>query len=50
MICLEGVNARHLTSGEIPEEVDLLVCDASFISIAKVLEKAIYFVRKGVFW
>lgn len=47
VICLEGTNARHLTSAEIPEEVDLLVCDASFISIAKVLEKAISFVRPG---
>jgi 23S rRNA (cytidine1920-2'-O)/16S rRNA (cytidine1409-2'-O)-methyltransferase len=33
----EGVNARHLTRGEIPEPLDLLACDASFIGLATVL-------------
>ncbi len=33
----ERTNARHLTAAEIPEPIDLIVCDASFISLAKVL-------------
>ncbi|TVV76863.1 TlyA family RNA methyltransferase [Sphingomonas solaris] len=37
VIVLEQTNARHLTRAEIPEPVDLVVCDASFIGLAKVL-------------
>ncbi len=33
----EGVNARYLTQAEIPEPVDLITCDASFIGLATVL-------------
>jgi 23S rRNA (cytidine1920-2'-O)/16S rRNA (cytidine1409-2'-O)-methyltransferase len=33
----EGVNARYLTRAEIPEPVDLITCDASFIGLATVL-------------
>jgi 23S rRNA (cytidine1920-2'-O)/16S rRNA (cytidine1409-2'-O)-methyltransferase len=33
----EGVNARYLSRAEIPEPVDLIVCDASFIGLATVL-------------
>ncbi|MDB4986951.1 MAG: binding methyltransferase FtsJ like protein [Myxococcaceae bacterium] len=33
----EGVNARHLTASSLPELVDLVVVDASFISLAKLL-------------
>jgi 23S rRNA (cytidine1920-2'-O)/16S rRNA (cytidine1409-2'-O)-methyltransferase len=33
----EGVNARDLTAGTIPDPIDLLVCDISFVSVAKVL-------------
>jgi 23S rRNA (cytidine1920-2'-O)/16S rRNA (cytidine1409-2'-O)-methyltransferase len=43
----EQTNARHLDSGHIPEPIDLLVCDASFIALHKVLEKAVDFVRPG---
>jgi 23S rRNA (cytidine1920-2'-O)/16S rRNA (cytidine1409-2'-O)-methyltransferase len=43
----EQTNARHLEPGHIPEPIDLLVCDASFIALAKVLEKAVEFVRPG---
>jgi len=35
---LEQTNARYLTSEQVPEPVDIVVCDASFISLAKVLE------------
>lgn len=37
VIVHEQTNARHLTEREIPEPVDVIVCDASFISLAKVL-------------
>jgi 23S rRNA (cytidine1920-2'-O)/16S rRNA (cytidine1409-2'-O)-methyltransferase len=34
---LEQTNARHLTAAQIPVGIDLIVCDASFIGLAKVL-------------
>ena len=34
----EQTNARTLDSSIVPEPVDVVVCDASFISLAKVLE------------
>jgi 23S rRNA (cytidine1920-2'-O)/16S rRNA (cytidine1409-2'-O)-methyltransferase len=34
----ERTNARNLESSIIPEPVQIVVCDASFISLAKVLE------------
>lgn len=33
----EGVNARHLSRAEIPDPVDLVTCDASFIGLATLL-------------
>lgn len=47
VVVLEQTNARHLTPEQIPEPIDLLVCDASFISLAKVLDRAVDFVRFG---
>jgi 23S rRNA (cytidine1920-2'-O)/16S rRNA (cytidine1409-2'-O)-methyltransferase len=38
---LEKTNARHLTSERIPEPVDLVVCDASFIGLEVVLPAAL---------
>ncbi|HST36598.1 MAG TPA: TlyA family RNA methyltransferase [Allosphingosinicella sp.] len=43
----EQVNARYLTDAVVPEPVDILVCDASFISLAKVLDAALSFARPG---
>src|ERR1044072_6285982 len=43
----ERTNARHLTDAIVTEPVDILVCDASFIGLAKVLDKAMDFVRPG---
>ncbi|WP_300974455.1 TlyA family RNA methyltransferase [Sphingomonas sp. LHG3406-1] len=43
----EQTNARHLTDEQVPEGIDLLVCDASFIALHKVLDKAVDFVREG---
>ena len=37
VIVLEGTNARYLTGEQIPEMADLIVCDASFIGLEKVL-------------
>jgi 23S rRNA (cytidine1920-2'-O)/16S rRNA (cytidine1409-2'-O)-methyltransferase len=43
----EQTNARYLTDEVITEPVDIIVCDASFISLAKVLDKALDFARPG---
>jgi 23S rRNA (cytidine1920-2'-O)/16S rRNA (cytidine1409-2'-O)-methyltransferase len=43
VIVLEQMNARHLTARQIPEEVDIITCDASFISLSKVLETPLKF-------
>jgi 23S rRNA (cytidine1920-2'-O)/16S rRNA (cytidine1409-2'-O)-methyltransferase len=43
----EQVNARHLTTAHVPKPVDGIVCDASFISLAKVLERPLAFARPG---
>ncbi|MEO9470122.1 TlyA family RNA methyltransferase [Parasphingorhabdus sp.] len=43
----EQTSARILTDGHIPEPVDLIVCDASFISLTKVLELPMTFARPG---
>ncbi len=43
----EQTNARHLDAGIIPEPVDVVVCDASFISLAKVLQAPLNLARPG---
>jgi 23S rRNA (cytidine1920-2'-O)/16S rRNA (cytidine1409-2'-O)-methyltransferase len=43
VIVLEQLSARLLTAQHIPELVGMIVCDASFISLAKVLEKPLRF-------
>lgn len=43
VVVLEGRNARALTEAEIPEPVGALVCDASFIGLAKVLARPLDF-------
>lgn len=47
VIVHEQTSARILTQAHIPEPIDIIVCDASFISLAKVLEKPIGFARRG---
>lgn len=47
VIVHEQTSARILTDAHITEPVDIIVCDASFISLAKVLEKPIGFARPG---
>lgn len=43
----EQTSARILTPAHIPEPIDLVVCDASFIGLAKVLDVPLGFVRPG---
>jgi 23S rRNA (cytidine1920-2'-O)/16S rRNA (cytidine1409-2'-O)-methyltransferase len=43
----EQTNARYLTDEIVTEPIDIVTCDASFISLAKVLDKALGFARPG---
>ncbi|PZN92979.1 MAG: TlyA family rRNA (cytidine-2'-O)-methyltransferase [Alphaproteobacteria bacterium] len=43
VVVLEQLSARLLTSEHIPEPIDIIVCDASFIALAKVLERPLDF-------
>lgn len=43
VIVLEQTSARILTPAHIPEPIDIIVCDASFISLPKVLERPMEF-------
>ncbi len=45
VVVLEQTSARILTDTQIPEPVDLIVCDASFIGLAKVLERPLTFAK-----
>lgn len=47
VVVLEKTNARHLTDAHVPEPVDLVVCDASFISLKTVLPAALARVKSG---
>jgi 23S rRNA (cytidine1920-2'-O)/16S rRNA (cytidine1409-2'-O)-methyltransferase len=47
VIVLEQTNARYLTSAQVPEPADVVVCDASFISLAKVLEAPLKLAKPG---
>lgn len=47
VIVHEQTSARILTDVHVPEAVDIIVCDASFISLAKVLERPLGFARPG---
>lgn len=43
VVVLEQLSARLLTADHVPEPVDIIVCDASFIALAKVLERPLDF-------
>jgi 23S rRNA (cytidine1920-2'-O)/16S rRNA (cytidine1409-2'-O)-methyltransferase len=45
VVVLEQLSARLLTPAHIPEPVNLIVCDASFIGLAKVLEVPLSFAK-----
>lgn len=44
---MERVNARHLKAGDLPEALDLITIDASFIGLAKLLPAAHALLRAG---
>ena len=45
VVVLEQLSARLLTGDHIPEPVDMIVCDASFIGLAKVLAVPLGFAK-----
>ncbi len=49
VVVLENTNARYLSEKEIPEPVDAVVMDASFISLEKLLPAALPFLREDGF-
>jgi 23S rRNA (cytidine1920-2'-O)/16S rRNA (cytidine1409-2'-O)-methyltransferase len=49
VVVLERTNARHLTTQQIPEPVDWIVCDASFIGLEVVLPAALALAKPQAF-
>jgi 23S rRNA (cytidine1920-2'-O)/16S rRNA (cytidine1409-2'-O)-methyltransferase len=47
VVLMEKVNARHLQYKDIPEQVDLIVMDVSFISLTKIIPAASQFLKPG---
>ena len=47
VVVREKTNARHLTDADVPELVDLVVCDASFIGLETVLPAPLARARDG---
>ena len=47
VVVMEKTNARYLTSDDIQDPIDLLVCDASFISLKTVLPAGMALVKPG---
>jgi 23S rRNA (cytidine1920-2'-O)/16S rRNA (cytidine1409-2'-O)-methyltransferase len=47
VIVHEQTNARYLTAETVPEPIDIVVCDASFIGLSKVLGPALGLARPG---
>lgn len=47
VVVLEKTNARTLTAEQVPEAADIVVCDASFIGLEKVLPAALSLAKPG---
>lgn len=47
VIVHEQTNARALTTQVVPDPIDIVVCDASFIALSKVLDAALGLARPG---
>ena len=45
----ERTNARHLTTEQIPEAIEVITCDASFISLTKILPTPLSFAKEAAF-
>ncbi len=49
VVVMEGVNARYLKAQDLPEKVDLVTVDVSFISLRKILPAALKILKPGGF-
>lgn len=47
VVVMERTNARHLRHGDLPEAVDLVVIDVSFISLAKIFPAVATVIKPG---
>lgn len=47
VVVLEDTNARYLTREQVPDVIDLIVCDASFIGLEKILPAPMALTRPG---
>lgn len=47
VVVMEQTNARELGAGHLPERMDLVVIDCSFISLRKILPAAVAIIRPG---
>ncbi len=47
VVLMEGVNARYLQAEDLPEPVDLVTIDVSFISLTKILPAALNILKPG---
>ncbi|MCW8915683.1 MAG: TlyA family RNA methyltransferase [Magnetovibrio sp.] len=47
VVVMEKTNARHLTAEDIPDPVNMVVCDASFIGLETVLPAVLSLVEPG---
>jgi 23S rRNA (cytidine1920-2'-O)/16S rRNA (cytidine1409-2'-O)-methyltransferase len=47
VVVLERVNARYVTAALVPEPIDVLVCDASFIGLRTLLPASLALCRPG---
>lgn len=46
VIVMEGINARYLKPEDLPEKVDLVTIDVSFISLKKIIPSVVSFLEK----
>ncbi|EKE78796.1 TlyA family RNA methyltransferase [Oceanibaculum indicum] len=49
VVVLERTNARHLTAEQVPDAIDLVVCDASFIGLELVLARPLELASANAF-
>jgi len=49
VVVLEKTNARHITPEQIPEPIDMIVCDASFIGLQTVLPASLGLAANGAY-
>lgn len=47
VVMLDDTNARHLTREQVPDDIDLITCDASFIGLQTVLPAALALAAPG---